>query len=572
MGRTVGIGLQDYESIRKERVFYVDKTDFIREWWESGDSVTLLTRPRRFGKTLTMSMMEQFFSLKYAGRADLFEGLAIWEHEKYRLLQGTYPVISLTFANVKEKDYRTTIQRIGQLLADLYNINAFLLEGDYLTEEEKLSYRSIMRSAVTLDIPEVIATMAVHKLSDYLYRYYGKKVIILLDEYDTPMQESYVDGYWGDLASFIRSLFNASFKTNPYLERAIMTGITRVSRESVFSDLNNLKVITTTSDEYAECFGFTPEEVNAALSEYGLAERIHEVKNWYDGFTFGHKKEIYNPWSIINFLDTGKVGPYWANTSSNNLVGKLIREGSRDIKISFERLLQGESLVAEIDEQIVYDELDIDERAIWSLLLASGYLKVKGYRVVTSKFGEWRPEYELSLTNFEVRIMFRNMVHSWFGRSASDYNGFIKALLQDDLEAMNAYMNRIALETFSYFDTGKGAEKQADPERFYHGFVLGLMVDLTDRYIITSNRESGFGRYDVMLRPRSKEDDAVILEFKVRSTGKEPGLEDTAQRALDQIGEKGYAKGLIAEGVPAERIRKYGFAFEGKNVLIKKGR
>lgn len=572
MGRTVGIGLQDYESIRKERVFYVDKTDFIREWWESGDSVTLLTRPRRFGKTLTMSMMEQFFSLKYAGRADLFEGLAIWEHEKYRLLQGTYPVISLTFANVKEKDYRTTIQRIGQLLADLYNINAFLLEGDYLTEEEKLSYRSIMRSAVTLDIPEVIATMAVHKLSDYLYRYYGKKVIILLDEYDTPMQESYVDGYWGDLASFIRSLFNASFKTNPYLERAIMTGITRVSRESVFSDLNNLKVITTTSDEYAECFGFTPEEVNAALSEYGLAERIHEVKNWYDGFTFGHKKEIYNPWSIINFLDTGKVGPYWANTSSNNLVGKLIREGSRDIKISFERLLQGESLVAEIDEQIVYDELDIDERAIWSLLLASGYLKVKGYRVVTSKFGEWRPEYELSLTNFEVRIMFRNMVHSWFGRSASDYNGFIKALLQDDLEAMNAYMNRIALETFSYFDTGKGAEKQADPERFYHGFVLGLMVDLTDRYIITSNRESGFGRYDVMLRPRSKEDDAVILEFKVRSTGKEPGLEDTAQRALNQIGEKGYAKGLIAEGVPAERIRKYGFAFEGKNVLIKKGR
>lgn len=254
------------------------------------------------------------------------------------------------------------------------------------------------------------------------------------------------------------------------------------------------------------------------------------------------------------------------------MVGKLIREGSRDIKISFKRLLQGESLVAEIDEQIVYDELDIDERAIWSLLLASGYLKVKGYRVVTSKFGEWRPEYELSLTNFEVRIMFRNMVHSWFGRSASDYNGFIKALLQDDPEAMNAYMNRIALETFSYFDTGKGAEKQADPERFYHGFVLGLMVDLTDRYIITSNRESGFGRYDVMLRPRSKEDDAVILEFKVRSTGKEPGLEDTAQRALDQIGEKGYEKGLIAEGVPAERIRKYGFAFEGKNVLIKKGR
>lgn len=501
----------------------------------------------------------------------MFEGLSIWQEEKYRLLQGTYPVISLTFANVKEKDYKTTVQRIGQLLADLYNVNSFLLEGSLLTEEEKLGYRRIMRGAATLDIPEVIATMALHKLSDYLYRYYGKKVIILLDEYDTPMQESYVDGYWEDLASFTRSLFNASFKTNPYLERAIMTGITRVSRESVFSDLNNLKVITTTSDEYAESFGFTQEEVNAALSEYGLSGRIHEVKNWYDGFTFGHKKDIYNPWSIINFLDTGKVGPYWANTSSNNLVGKLIREGSRDIKISFEKLLRGESLVAEIDEQIIYGELDIDERAIWSLLLASGYLKVKGYRVVTSEFGEWRPEYELSLTNFEVRVMFRNMVQSWFGRSASDYNGFIKALLQDDPEAMNAYMNRIALETFSYFDTGKGPERQADPERFYHGFVLGLMVELTDRYVITSNRESGYGRYDVMLRPRSKDDDAVILEFKVRSAGKEHSLEDTAQRALTQIEEKEYAEGLIAEGIPAGRIRKYGFAFEGKNVFIKKG-
>lgn len=441
-------------------------------------------------------MMEHFFSLKYAGRADLFEGLSIWQEEKYRLLQGTYPVISLTFANVKEKDYKTTVQRIGQLLADLYNVNSFLLEGSLLTEEEKLGYRRIMRGAATLDIPEVIATMALHKLSDYLYRYYGKKVIILLDEYDTPMQESYVDGYWEDLASFTRSLFNASFKTNPYLERAIMTGITRVSRESVFSDLNNLKVITTTSDEYAESFGFTQEEVNAALSEYGLSGRIHEVKNWYDGFTFGHKKDIYNPWSIINFLDTGKVGPYWANTSSNNLVGKLIREGSRDIKISFEKLLLGESLVAEIDEQIIYGELDIDERAIWSLLLASGYLKVKGYRVVTSEFGEWR---------------------------------------------------------------------------FYHGFVLGLMVELTDRYVITSNRESGYGRYDVMLRPRSKDDDAVILEFKVRSAGKEHSLEDTAQRALTQIEEKEYAEGLIAEGIPAGRIRKYGFAFEGKNVFIKKG-
>ena len=549
MKRILPTGEQSFVTLRKNNLFYVDKTRFISDWWTGHDRVTLLTRPRRFGKTLMLDTVRTFFSPEFSGRSDLFEGLRVWQDETIRPLQGTIPVIFLSFSDVKSSTCKEAIELIKESIVDLYTEFKEQNGISYILDDEKEQFSSVCRR-----MSNTTAQTSLRYLSHYLLRQYKTQPIILLDEYDTPLQEAWLKGYWDELVDFIRGLFNSTFKNNPYLERALLTGITRVSKESIFSDMNNIEVVSITSDLYADSLGFTNAEVIAALKEYDL-DTIDEVKNWYDGFIFGSLKEIYNPWSIIKYLKHKKFEAYWAETSSNALVGQLLAQANGNVKKNVERLLDGESIVAKLNEQIIFSELYNEEGAIWSLLMAAGYLKPLAIDYVSEI-------YELTLTNLEVHIILNRLISRWFNKSDGYGKLFREALLADNISYMNKYLSEIAESTFSYFDTGG-----KKPECFYHAFVLGLIVDLKGRYEIRSNRESGFGRYDIIMLPK-KGDHGIIIEFKTIDESKEKNLSESCVTALNQIRKMHYINDLVAGGVQQSNIYVYGFSFKAKELKI----
>ena len=557
MSRIIATGKQSFLNLRENNCFYVDKTKFIRDWWNGLDDVTLITRPRRFGKTLMLDTVNTFFSLEFAGRSDLFQGLEVWSDKKIQNLQGKIHVIFLSFARFNDSSYEGIVSRIKAALASIYGLFTPLIDQEAIPEAEKTLFTSVNEF-----MSDEKAKDSLHYLCKFITIQYNIKPIILLDEYDTPLQAAWQNKYWEELANFMRGFFNATFKDNQWLERGLITGISRVAKESIFSDMNNLKVVSITSNLYSDCFGFTEKEVYAAMDEYGMKNKA-EVKCWYDGFTFGNQHEIYNPWSIINFLATKELDTYWADTSSNRLVSDILAHSDAGVKKQAETLLNGKSILVKLDEQIEFNNLYTKKGAIWSLLMAAGYLK-------PLSVNRLEKEYELDITNFETNLILQNKIYEWFdGLNSDDDDNFIKALLDNNLDLMNELMSEITEGTFSYFDTNRKIKNErTEAESFYHGFVLGLLINLKKRYGIISNHESGFGRYDICMYPKKDTDPGIVIEFKSISQSKEHNLKETCNNALKQIKERDYIKDLILHGVAKNNIYVYGFAFQGKKVLI----
>ena len=542
------VGISDYKKLIDEDCYYVDKTLLIKEIMESGE-VILITRPRRFGKTLNQSMLRYFFEKREGDTSYLFQDKKIWQEQEFKKMQGEYPVIYLSFKDIKSRDYKQSYESLRLLIAKEYKRHDYLLNSDIMSEYEKKEFEEVIYGEASL----AKYKLSLSNLTEYLARYYSLKPILLIDEYDTPIIAAYNNGYYDQFMDFFKILLSAALKDNKYLAKSVLTGITRIAKESIFSGLNNLKTSTILSNFYNDKFGLTREEVMKIVKYYDLEYKEGEIIDWYDGYNFG-EEEIYNPFSIINLADNkGKIQEYWINSSGNQLIKKLIRKSSAEFKAGILNLIEGKEIRSDIEENLVFDEVDGREENIWTLLLFSGYLKW------TEQVKE--REYSLKVPNREVMFFYRYTVKNILKDTGIDLESMINELLLGHIKQFKKDFKDLTKETLSYFDT---AEK--NPEKFYHGLVLGMVVGLKDSYLIRSNRETGYGRADVILIPRDEDKKGLVMEFKKYNLDRDKNLKDSAIKALEQIDKEGYEASIKAYGI--SEIIKVGIAFEGKKVEI----
>ena len=555
IGKPLPIGISDYIRAQSE-YYYVDKTLLIKEFLDQKPLVSLFTRPRRFGKTLNMDMLRVFFEISEEDTSKHFKDKAIWRcGEEYRKHQGQYPVIFLTFKDVKFDSWKATLERIRGLLQEEFGRHQELATSDKLAEYEKTYFAKIL----TGDASEVDLTVSLEKLSQMLAKYYGKAPIIIIDEYDTPIQEGYSKDFYDEIIGFMRNFFSGAFKDNKNLTYGFLTGILRIAQESIFSGLNNLTVNSVMDEEYDRFFGFTASEVRDMLEYYGVLDKESELKDWYDGHLFG-STEIYNPWSVINYISKGCIPQvYWVNTGKNEILEDVLKVATDDITERLYSLLQGERVIARIDQNVVYRSLSEDPANIYSLLLVAGYLKTPKKELQAD--GSYLCE--VSIPNREIAAVYKNEILSHLLQigviTRTTANKIAESLYANDYKKLQKAIAEYMDKSISFYDAGA--------EGFYHGLVLGLIALMDNQYKIKSNRESGDGRYDISLFPREDKYPGIIMELKWKKNLSIDELSGLADEALAQIDEKRYDAEMKEDGI--QNVLKFGIAFSGKKVSIK---
>ena len=550
----IGIGESDFKSLIIKDNYYIDKTLYIKDIIDNQSKVILVTRPRRFGKTLNMSMLKYYFDIKQNDNKSLFKNLKIMsQDEYYKSKLGAYPVIYVSLKDAGLMNYDYMIMQMKTIMMDMFYEHKYILESSKIPEGDKQIFNRILNAKATdIDLINSLKT-----LSKMLYLYYNKPAILLIDEYDVPIQSAYVEGYYENAMKYLKSFYNTTFKDNPYLEKTVLTGVSRVAKESIFSGANNFVVYTVLDNEFADDFGITEEEMDKIIKDFGIEDKKEQIKEWYDGYKIGNVEGIYNPWSILNYLSRKELIPYWVNTSSNDLI-KMTLKNSTTVKEKIERLLNDEAVEVQINLETIIVGIEDKEENIWGLMLQTGYLKV----VETVNISEGI--YKVKIPNYEIKELFKGIVRDWFRNKVigNDLTSILKDLIELNLKEYEKKFKVLVNEMFSYMDVGRNTA-----ENFYHAFVLGMLVGLKDTYYVNSNRESGFGRYDIMLEPKVKSGNCFIMEFKVMENIEEKTIEDTIENAKKQIEDRGYESNLRERGFT--NIIKMVYAFNGKDVEMR---